>query len=201
MGPNEDGEKKDLTLTDVPDYDDCGEEEEEKQEEGSIREIIMVISTEFRTVGKKVDAFEKKLDSTQNKVERLTGQVTDETELHKTYRQEARTAIAQKNAAIEELKEAQNKIEKKQEESLQQIQQQVLKELDDKSQDRNQPNGLEHSDNDRSGVNSEWVRRAKTPRQAGTGHGRNDHIPRRYTDIARRKERARPQKQRVLTGC
>lgn len=100
MSSEDEEEKKDLTFSDVPSYDEDGEDDVEKAEEKSIRDMIMAMRTEFRSVGRKVDAFEKTLGSTKNKVERLTTQV--------------------------------RKIERKQEDTLQQLKQQILKELDDK---------------------------------------------------------------------
>lgn len=70
-----DSNNKDLTLSEVPIYGDGGTDGGTEEQEESIKDILLAIKTEFRTMGRKVESFEGKLGETQGKVDELAGQL------------------------------------------------------------------------------------------------------------------------------
>lgn len=148
---------------------------------------------EFRSEGRKVDAFDKNLGSTQRQFEELTVQITNDEEENKKNRPESREATAQTNEAIEAIKVTQAKIEPRQAQALQQLQKQVLQELDERG--RQETNGERQPQwrGDNTGARSEWVTRARAQPQKTIENNNNVPPPSRYTDIARKEERIRPQ--------
>lgn len=59
---------KDLTLKGVPMYDTEGEGEGDSVEQEDLhRNLILAMKAEFKSVGRKVDAFDKKIEATEKK--------------------------------------------------------------------------------------------------------------------------------------
>lgn len=135
-------------------------------------------------VGKKVDAFERNLVSTQSKMERMVVKMNEAAVEQETYREEARAAAKETNSAIEKLQEAQNKLEAKQEEAVLQLQKKVLKELGGKTGGAYEQQTSAITANESNATNSEWIRRAKEIPQDQERRSRDEPIPKNYTDIA-----------------
>lgn len=191
MGRNDD-RKQDLTMNGVPNYD-TGEEDNGGRESESIKAMITAMRSEFRTVGIKVDAFEKHLNTTQSKVDRLAGQMTEASKQQNTFQKEARAVSAKTDAAIDNLKTVPEELTKDQENVLQQLQKQVLQELDDKNLSVNlQENGAQ-AVRTNNNAHSEWIERARQQPQTEVAEGRNEQPPKRYTEIARKEDKVRPQ--------
>lgn len=136
----------DLTLKGVPEYADTDDGHD--GQEDSLKNLIKSLRADFQAVGRKVDAVEKNLGTTQTKEDGLVGQINEVTEGQETFREETRAAAKKTTSAIKRLQEAQNKIEAKQDQALNKLQAQVLKEPDDKvgsmTNQQNHPNPPNH---------------------------------------------------------
>lgn len=66
--------------------------------------MIMAMRSELRTLGRKVDAFERILGSTKEKVGNLAAQMMKAEGAHQKFRLEAREETAETNKAIENYK-------------------------------------------------------------------------------------------------
>lgn len=144
----------------VPDYgSDVGGEPENQDE--SLKDIITAMRSEFRAVGRKFDAFETNLGTTQQQVEKLSEQMTKAVDPQKTYQIEARAAAEKTNSEITAIQAAQEKLYLTQTKSLQQLKDQVLKELHDKVGCPGPPQGTQHMTDVEDNNEGEWVRIAK----------------------------------------
>lgn len=184
-------EDNDLTLKDVPNYvpdtDDGGE-----NQDGSLRNLIMSLRADFQMVGRKVDAVQKNLGATQNKVEELVVQMNDAAEEQVKFREETRATAKKTTSAIKKVQEAQRNLEAKQEQALQQLRQQVLKELDDKTGRVNNQQDHPIPPSRRNAPNSEWLRRATERPQTHEKRICDEPIPQRYSEIFQKEMSTRP---------
>lgn len=190
----ENNQDTDALLSDVPKYDEGDTDDgTDGKEEESLKDILRKMRRDFKAIGKKVDSFEGKLGKTQKQLGTLTESMEKAEANHTAYREEARSNAVETNSAIDGLKAAQVRLESNQTEALARLQEQVLKEIDDKiSGAQNTTDAGIRMDVD-NGNRGEWAKRASAPPKPAGENQRDSPIPTKYSDIATREERVRPQ--------
>lgn len=108
-----------------------------------------------------MEGFESKMEKTHRRVEELSGKITEETNTQYIYRQEALTEAADTNNKLTAVQEAKKALEDKQTETICQIQQQVLHEVDERMKEVSSNMQQPDQGNNPGVAEGEWVRRAR----------------------------------------